>query len=241
MPTRPRAPRDTETTIEGTVLALLAAACIGLPGLPLRVAVNTSNPNNGPVASKLAPAIGKKLQMRLEVVEVRGMRALSDGNWDIAFSYDPSLEPDARFSFSDPILAVDNVFVVAEHSALRTNSEVERVGVRVSVAAGNSPDRYLSARGQATLVRRPTVPEAVALLVSGEVDAFAGSREAAARYLAQGYRVLPEPFLVARLAIAIATPEIATCVRDAVEEARRSGLIERSAAGLPGVRVPSGK
>src|SRR5881628_2213888 len=107
--------------------------------------------------------------------------------------------------------------------------------VRISVAEGNSPDIYLShTLKYATLVRTPATPQALDLLRTGQVDAFAGGRgpQVIAFIACCGGRLLPDNFLIANLAIVV--PDTAQAhssaglqyIDEFVDWAKTSGLVQ---------------
>ena len=124
-------------------------------------------------------------------------------------------------------------------------ADADRPGVLISVARGNSPDVFLTEHLQfAQLIRFDTVPEALAAVRDGVVDAFAGSRSAEVAFLPQmpGGRILPDDFLIANLA-EVLRPGLHHGLRYLdrfVEQGKISFLLQFAAcrAALIGVSVP---
>src|SRR5207247_1036028 len=109
--------------------------------------------------------------------------------------------------------------------------------VRSSVAQGSAPDIYLGrALKYATLVRTPATPQALDLLGTGQVDAFAGGRgPQVMAFIAcclPGGRLLPDNYLIANLAMVV--PDTATghggaglqYIDEFVEWAKTTGLFQ---------------
>jgi polar amino acid transport system substrate-binding protein len=141
---------------------------------------------------------------------------------------------------------VENTYLVPATSTFQTVSDVDQPEVRISVATGNSPDVYLTAHLQrATLVRFPTVPQALAALKNGQVDAFAGSRSVEDAFLPQlppGSRLLNDDFLIANLAAVMAMDQEQALrfINHFIEQSKIDFLIQLgiARAGLIGVNVP---
>jgi polar amino acid transport system substrate-binding protein len=171
----------------------------------LRVGVNYGNPNNASrdasgtlrgVAIDLACAVAADLNVDIAFSAYSGipplLQGFDRGEWTVGFTATtPTL------ATAHPHLGVENTYLVAGSSAFLRVADVDRPGVRISVAQGNNTDQSLTVNLRAaTLVRLPTVPEALAAVQRGSVDAFAGARETALGFLPQipGGRVLPDAF-----------------------------------------------
>jgi polar amino acid transport system substrate-binding protein len=219
----------------------------------LRVGVNYGNPNNASrdasgtlrgVAIDLACAIAADLNVDIAFSAYSGipplLQGFERGEWIIGFT---ATAP--NLAQANPHLGVENTYLVAESSAFQRVADVDRPGVRISVAQGNNTDQYLSANlRSASLVRFPTVPEALAAVQQGRVDAFAGARDTALTFLSQfpGGRVLPDAFATFYLGVNVGfdRPDALAFLNAFVERAKRSGLIQEaiSRAGLTGVIIP---
>jgi polar amino acid transport system substrate-binding protein len=223
----------------------------------LKIGVNYGNPNNAKLDSgklqglavDLGCILARKLGLEVEFVRYPGvpqlMQGFTNGEWTLGFTFDPQLGP-PNFAYAHPHLAVENTYLVPANSTFQTVSDVDQSGVRISVATGNSPDVYLTAHLQhATLVRFPTVPQALAALKNAQVDAFAGSRSAEVAFLPQlppGSRVLNDDFLIANLAAVMAMDQEQALrfLNRFIEQSKMDFLIQLgiARAGLIGVNVP---
>ncbi len=215
--------------------------------------VNYGNPNNASrdrsgalhgVAIDLACAIATDLEADVAFTAYPGIAPLLRGfdqrEWILGFTVTaPNLVT------AHPHIGVENTYLVPAASPFQVVGDVDRAGVRVSVAQGNSPDLYLTSHlRSAALVRFPTVPDALAAVRQGAVDAFAGARDTALGFLPQmpSGRVLPDDFATFYLGMNVSPgrPAALAYLNEFVERAKRSGLIQEavSRAGLVGVTIP---
>jgi polar amino acid transport system substrate-binding protein len=223
------------------------------PGGILRVGVNYGNLNNARrdgagvlrgVAIDLACAIAGELGVDVSFSGYSGipplLQGFDRGEWILGFTATA-----ASLATANPHLGVENTYLVPGSSPFQTVAEVDRAGVRISVAQGNNTDLYLSANLRAaTLVRFPTVPDALAAVQQGRAEAFAGARDTALSFAAQlpGGRVLPDAFATFYLGIGVGLDRSDTLnyLNTFVERAKRSGLIQAAVnrAALTGVAIP---
>jgi polar amino acid transport system substrate-binding protein len=219
----------------------------------LRVGVNYGNPNNASrdgsgnlhgVAIDLACVIAADLEADLVFAAYSGipplLRGFDQREWVLGFT---ATAP--NLATAHPHIGVENTYLVPAGSPFQAVGDVDRSGVRVSVALGNAPDLYLTSHlRSAALVRFPTVPEALGAVRQGAVDAFAGARDTALGFLPQmpTGRVLPDDFATFYLGINVSPsrPEALAYLNGFVERAKRSGLIQEAInrAGLVGVTIP---
>lgn len=232
---------------------LLQLAPTGL----LAVGINHGNPNNATitaagklqgVAVDLGCMFARQLGVEVQFLRYGGVAELGLGfarrEWTLAFSADPDLGP-RTYAYAHSHIGVENTYLVAPATPFQTSADVDQAGVAISVARGNSPDIYLSANlKRARLVRFDTVPQALAALKDGQVQAFAGSRSAAIPFQSQiaGSRLLEDNFLIAHIAPILApdADEAVDYVSRFVENAKLSYLIQLAIlrAGLTGVSIP---
>jgi polar amino acid transport system substrate-binding protein len=219
----------------------------------LRVGVNYGNPNNASrdgsgnlhgVAIDLACVIAADLEADVAFTAYSGIPPLLKGfdqrEWVLGFT---TTAP--NLATAHPHIGVENTYLVPEDSPFQVVGDVDRAGVRVSVAQGNSPDLYLTSHlRSAVLVRFPTVPEALGAVRQGAVQAFAGARDTELGFLAQmpSGRILPDDFATFYLGINVSPsqPAALAYLNEFVERAKRSGLIQEAIhrAGLVGVTIP---
>jgi polar amino acid transport system substrate-binding protein len=214
------------------------------PGGPLRVAINFGNPNNASrnpgtgqlsgVAVDMACKLAHGTDAQLVALPYAGipqmLTGLARGEWDVAFTLDPSTAPGSAAG-AIPHIGVANTYLVPGNAPFQSVADVDAPGVLISVGQSNAPDLYLTRTlKNATLVRTPTVPQALALLRTGQVTAFAGSRSVEAAFIASSFpngRMLPDNFLIANIGMVLALGhgEGLGYVNEFVDWSKTSGLV----------------
>jgi len=218
------------------------------PNGVMRVAFNYNNRNNAardPISGALSgPGIDMSCKLaqgthaQFVAIAYLGvpplLAGLANGDWDAAFTFDQTLEPPG-ITAAIPHIGVDNTYLVRGDAVFQKVADVDAPGVRISVAQGSSGDIYLGRTLKyATLVRTPATPQALNLLGTGQVDAFAGGRgpQVIAFIACCGGRLLPDNFLIANLAVVV--PDTATShsgaglqyIDEFVDWAKTSGLVQ---------------
>jgi polar amino acid transport system substrate-binding protein len=158
------------------------------------------------VAIDLACVLAQRLGVEVTFIGYPGVGAFlqgfDNGEWTLGFSFDPDLgQP--NFDYAHPHVGAGNTYLVPGDSPIQTLDDVDRPGVRISVAMGNAADIFLTAHLQfAQLVRFDTNPEALAALRDGVVDVNASGPNVQTAFLPQlpGGRILPGYFYIANLA-----------------------------------------
>jgi polar amino acid transport system substrate-binding protein len=214
----------------------------------LRAAINFGNPvlaakdaatgEASGVSVDLARELGRRLGVPVELVTYdaagKVFDALKSGAWDVAFlAIDPVRA--AEISFSPPYVVIEGAYLVPRDSLIRSNSDVDRPGVRVAVGTGSAYDLYLSRElKQATLVRTPVSGEVADMFVAQKLEVRAGVKqqlEADARRI-PGLRLLEGRFMVINQAMG--TPrgrEAGTrYLHDFIERMKTSGFVASSLA-----------
>ena len=169
--------------------------------------------------------------------------ALEKGLIDVAF-LPVDDERRGRVEFGPAYVQFESTCLVLGSSDFRTVSDLDRPGVRVGGEA-NSTTIRAAARvlKSATVVAVPSVGEAIAMLRTGQIDAFALGRNTLVPYQAEipGSRILDGYLHTTAIAIAVPKnrPAALAHVRVFLEEAKTSGLIRRTfdKAGLRSTAV----
>jgi polar amino acid transport system substrate-binding protein len=165
------------------------------------------------------------------------------GAWDIAFlGSEPARERD--ISFTAAYLEIEATYLVKAESALRNASEVDREGITVAAPARANYELFLSRTLQRAKLRSmPNGAAAQDLVLSGQVDALAGLKEAllALADRLPGLRLLEGRFMGVQQSIGVPKGRDAglNFLKHIVEESKASGLVARAIerTGARGVTV----
>ena len=226
-----------------------AAAAELAPRGVLRAGINLSNfllvtgrgDDGAPdgVSPALARAIGRELDVEVELVPFDGPGLLADAAgddvWDIA---NIAAEPErARtIRFSAPYCEIQASCLLPAGSTLASFADVDALGRRVAVKARSAYDLWLTDNlRHATLVREDSVDAALARFLDDGLDALAGLRPKLLeqRDALPGSRLLDEPFTAVRQSIgcrpglAAAAAFLDDFVRRALDDGLVTALLER--------------
>src|SRR2546429_2046425 len=127
------------------------------PRGPLRVGINFGNPNNAtrdPVTGRLsglavdmACKLAHGTDAQLLVVPYAGipqiLTGLAQGEFDVAFTFDPSLATGSA-ARAIPHIGVENTYLVPGNASFQSVADVDAPGVLISVGQSNAPDIYLT-------------------------------------------------------------------------------------------------
>jgi len=214
----------------------------------LRAAINFGNPmlatkdaSSGEargVSVDLSRELARRLGVPLELVTYnaagRVVEAVKSGAWDVAYvAIDPVRANE--ISYTAPYVVLEGAYLVPQGSPIRSNAEVDRASVRVSVGAGSAYDLFLSRElKQAKIVRAPTSQAVTDLFVAQGLDVAAGVRqqlEADAKRI-PGMRLLEGHFMAINQAMG--TPKGreagAKYLREFIEEMKASGFVAEALA-----------
>ena len=202
------------------------------------------------VAPDLAAEIATRLDVPLTCVPFDTPARLADAaradRWDIGLI---GAEPArARFiAFTAAYAEIEATYLVPANSSVHAIADVDREGIRIAVSAGSAYDLYLSRTVRsAELVRADGLDASCDLFVEHELDALAGLRP---RLLSDverlpGARILDGRFTAVQQAVGTPRPRArgAAFLRDFVEEAKASGLVQRliERHGVRGLSVAAG-
>jgi polar amino acid transport system substrate-binding protein len=209
----------------------------------LRAVINTGNPilaaRNAAtgelegVSVDLARELARRLSASLELSGVdtaaKSVAAIKSGACDVAFvAIDPARAVD--MDYTAPYVLIEGAYLVPQASAIISNAEVDREGVRVVVGGGSAYDLYLSRElRKAQLVRAPTSQAVVDLMLAQHLDVAAGVKqqlEADAKRVA-GVRLLGGRFMVINQAMATprGRPAGVRYLAEFVEQMKASGFV----------------
>src|SRR5256712_2782113 len=218
------------------------------PSGVMRVAFNYNNRNNAARNPVTGALTGPGIDMSCKLAE--GTHAqfvaiaylgvppllvgLANGDWDAAFAFDQTLGPPG-ITAAIPHIGVDNTYLVSADAPFQKVADVDAPGVRISVAQGSSGDIYLGRTLKyATLVRTAATPQALDLLPTGQVDAFAGGRgpQGLPFIACCAGRLLPDNLLIANLPIVVPDPVVSPSgaglqyINEFLDWAKTSGLVQ---------------
>ncbi len=246
-------------------LAALPPAATLAPTGTLRAAFLATNPVQGKIDPRTGAVTGpiadlaRDLARRLNVPFVllpepnpaAVIERVRNHQADIGFlAYEAARA--AQVEFSEPYALVASAYLVRDDSPIRATADVDRAGVTVAAAKGQSQEIYVSEHIQRARVEvlpeTPAHDAIVAMLTSGKIDAFAANRqrmEEAAR-TSPRVRVLPDNFLMIGQAVVVEKGEAGRLdeVNRFLADVRTSGFVKSSLdrAQLAGVEVaPSTK
>jgi len=195
----------------------------------------------------LAQELAKRLGVPAELIGYDAAGTMVDklkaGALDVALlSAEPARA--GEINFSAAYVDIDATYLVPAGSSIRNVEEVDRDGMRVAIAAKSAYEFFLSRNlKHAKLVAGPGTFGAYDVFVSSKLDALVGIRP---RLIVEadnlpGARVLDGRFMNIEQTIASAKGRDvgARFIRDFVEDAKASGMIDRmlKAHGVRGVSV----
>ena len=207
----------------------------------LRAAINQGNTvlaQKGPngealgITVDLARELARRLGVPIELITFdaagKVFDALKRGIWDIAFL---AVEPvrAAEIDFTAPYVLIEGTYMVPKDSALKTIEDVDKAGIRIAVATGSAYDLYLSRTiRNATLIRAPTGPEAMAMFVRDKLEAAGGVKQPLVEFAAAhpGLRVMDGRFMAIQQAMGMpkGRSKAHAYLRSFVEEMKASGF-----------------
>ena len=224
----------------------------------LRAAINLGNPilanlnpaTNQPfgVSVDLAQELARRLNVELELVVVTGaaksVAALNDQSADVGFfAIDPLRG--AEIAFTAPYVLIEGCYLVPNDSAIQTNADVDKAGVRVAVGTGSAYDLFLTREiKSAQIVREANVAGVVDAFLAQKLEVAAGIKQALQTSAQQlpGLRLLDGHFMVIEQAMGVPKrfgAEAAAYVSAFVEEMKASGFVAQAMArhGIKGASV----
>jgi polar amino acid transport system substrate-binding protein len=207
-------------------------------GNPILAVKNPATGEPEGVSVDLARELARRLSVSLQLVtfEAAGkvVEALKNGSLDLAFvAIDPARAVD--ISYSAAYVVIEGAYLVEQNSAIRSNEEVDRPGIRVAVGAGSAYDLFLTREiKQAKLVRAPTSPAVVDTFLAQKLEVAAGVKQqlqADAKRL-PGLRLLDGSFMAINQAMGTTKGREAgvAYLREFVEEMKASGFVAQSLA-----------
>ena len=249
------------------MLGVLLAGCVSLAAQTaptasdgtLRAAYLRTNPAQVVQDPATRELRGVAIDLTRELARRRGVKetlmglespqavidAVRDNKADIGFvAYNP--ERAGPVEFSQVYLLVQQTFLVADKSAIRSVADLDRPGRKIGATKGDSINLYLHRNfKQAELVDlMPMSPgQVLRLIADGGVDAFGANRQRLTDFLqgATGVRLLPDDLYGVEQTIIVPAgrrDELAA-LNMFLDDVRRSGFIDASIkrSGVIGIAV----
>lgn len=194
-------------------------------------------------ATGLAARLGVPLAVTVYPDGPAVLAAMRSTGWDIAvLPITPATS--SAVDFSGPLFTVGHTLLVRSGAPISSLAQADQPGVRIASVATSPHTAALASRlPHATIVRVEDDAHGLALLKSGEVDAFADGRGAMAVEQSQvpGSTVLAEDFFTPQFGIAVAKghPSGLAWLTALVEQLKSSGAVQQAidSAHLTGVKV----
>lgn len=208
-------------------------------GNPVLAHSHTASEKPAGVTIDLSREFARELGVAVDFLQfdtaAKSVAALASGEADIGFMAIDPLRAETTH-FTPAYVQIEGYYLVREDSAIRTNAEVDRAGIRIVVGAGSAYGLYLQRHiRHATLVPVPTSEAVVDAMLQDGLDVSAGVKqglEADARRVG-GLRLLGERFMVINQAMAMPktrSAAAAALLDDFVARMKRSGFVAASLA-----------
>jgi polar amino acid transport system substrate-binding protein len=182
------------------------------------------------LGNELARRIGVPFEAVTYATAVELVDSASSGQWDVIFL---GIVPERAktVDFSAPYAQIEMGYLVSKDAPISTIADIDKPGVRIAVMEKGASDVLLSATlKQATLLRNPTIADAVEMVRSGKADALAAIKTFLfpASDRVPGSRVLEGRVAVEDIGIGVPKGQkvSADYVRKFVDEAKSTGLVK---------------
>jgi polar amino acid transport system substrate-binding protein len=192
--------------------------------------------NYAGVPVDLGKAMGQKLSLPVEFVVHQNSGQITDaaskGTWDVTF-LPQDAERMTKMSFGPVYEVADATYIVKPNSSITNFASLDQPGVKVAAVNNTTTMRGAMAHlKNAEVTGYQTYDEIFGLLKSGEIDAFALSRDqlnAMAKKI-PGTRVLDETFKQTTTAVAVPLnhPQALAFVTQFMTEAVTDGVLRKA-------------
>ena len=220
------------------------------PGSPTSMVKDATGETRGvtwELGQKLAAALGVPFEPVVFARPAEVIEGLKAGRADVTFT-NASPARAKEVDFTPPLLAIEQGFLVPAGSKLTRADEVDQPGRRVGVSTGSTSEGVLTRTAKhLTLVRAPTLKDAVQMLSDGRIDAFATNKAILSELSDQlpGSRILPGRFGLENMALGVPKGREAGLpyLRQFAAEAMADGSLQRAVAraGVRGTVQPEVK
>jgi polar amino acid transport system substrate-binding protein len=184
------------------------------------------------LARELARRLGVAADLIVYETAGKVTDAVKTGAWDIGFI---AIEPAraAVIGFTAPYVIIEGTYMVAQDSALKNVTDVDRDGVRIAVARGSAYDLFLTRTLlHATLVHYPSPPLALQGFITDKLDAAAGVKQQLVQFAKTNSNVRVMDGRFQEIKEAMGTPLGRDLglryLRSFVEEMKASGFVKKA-------------
>jgi polar amino acid transport system substrate-binding protein len=205
---------------------------------PIFVAKDADGTVRGP-AFDIGNALAKKLGVPVELTVVATTGELTDlcsaGNIDVGFM--PADESRRqRLDFGPPYFMIESTYLTTPQSGIVSMTEVDRGGIKVVGISGSTTMRAAErSLKQASVVTAKSVDEAMTMLKSNDVQAFALTHDALPNLQKQipGSRILDGAFQTVGVAIGIQKnkPAALAFLTAFIDDAKKDGTLRKAFDG----------
>jgi len=221
------------------------------PGSPTSMVKDATSGETRGVTWDLGQALAARLGVPFEPVvfarPAEVIEGLKAGKADVTFT-NASPARAKEVDFTQPLLAIEQGFLVPAGSKLARAEEVDQPGRRVGVSTGSTSEGLLTRVAKnLTLVRAPTLKEAAQMLTDGRIDAFATNKAILSELSDRlpGSRILEGRIGLENMALGIPKGRDAGMLylRKFAEEAAADGSVQRAVAraGVRGTVKPEAR
>ncbi|WP_418317229.1 ABC transporter substrate-binding protein [Piscinibacter sakaiensis] len=178
-------------------------------GNPVLAHSKTATEKPAGVTIDLSREFARELGVDVELLQfdtaARSVAALASGEADIGFMAIDPLRAETTH-FTPPYVQIEGFYLVRDDSPIKSNSDVDRAGIRIVMGAGSAYGLYLTRHVRhAELVQVPTSEAVVDAMLERGLEVAAGVKQglqADARRVG-GVRLLDERFMVINQAMAM--------------------------------------
>jgi polar amino acid transport system substrate-binding protein len=223
-----------------------------LAGNPAQAVRDPASGETRGASADLARELGRKFSIPVSIAPSANpqtvIEAVAKGEADIGFvAYAPSRT--GTVEFSQTYLLGRQSFLVPEASQLKSVSDIDKAGLRISGGKGDSVTLFLARTlKQATLVETDGTPvDMKKRFDAREIDAFAANRQRLTNIMKDlpGYRILPDNVFDVPQTIVVGkgNARALAAVNFFIDDVRQSGFLKSAIdrSGIVGIDVaPSG-
>ena len=229
---RPAPPGQNELAPTGT----LRVGVVSAPAASALYTVKDANGQARGVTVDLGTELARQLRVPVSFIIAPNTGELTEatatGSIDVTF-LPVDEERKRQVDFGPAYYVFESTYLIRAGSDIKTLADVDRPGIRVIGITNTATIRSAgSSLKNATITSVSSVDEAMELLRSGKVDAFALGRDALPPLAARlpGSRILEESFLRGEVAIAIPKnrPSAHALVTRFMENAKSSGIVRHA-------------